>query len=246
LFQTFLHSRPRQSENQAIELMIRLARETGARIHIVHHSSSDALPMLERAKADGLRITVETCPHYLTFAAEDIPEGATEFKCCPPVRERENREKLWSALESGIIDMVVSDHSPCSPHLKLREAGDFVGAWGGIASLQLGLPVMWTNMKERGFTLNQLTEWMSFRPAQLAGLDDRKGRISPSRDADFVIWDPDRSFTVQPEIIEHRHKITPYNGRTLNGVVEAVYVHGRKVFEAGVFASVKTGKLITW
>ena len=193
-----------------------------------------------------MRVTVETCPHYLTFAAEDIPEGATEFKCCPPVRERENREKLWDALASGIIDMVVSDHSPCSPHLKLREAGDFVKAWGGIASLQLGLPVMWTNMKERGFTLNKLTEWMSFRPAQLAGLDDRKGRISPNLDADFVIWDPDRSFTVQPDIIEHRHKITPYNGRTLTGVVEAVYVRGQKVFDAGTFASAKTGNLITW
>ncbi len=226
--------------------MIRLARETGARIHIVHHSSSDALPILERAKADGVRITVETCPHYLTFAAEDVPHGATEFKCCPPVRERENREKLWEALERGVIDMVVSDHSPCTPHLKLRETGSFVDAWGGIASLQFGLPVMWTNMKERGLSFRHLTDWMSWRPAQLAGLDDRKGRIKPMMDADFVIWNPERSFEVRPETIEHRHKLTPYNGRTLNGVVESVYVRGQKVFDAGDFAGAKTGKLITW
>lgn len=244
-FDTFLHSRPRDAENEAIALMIRLSRETGARVHIVHHSSSDALPMLERAKSNGVSITSETCPHYLTFAAEEIPLGGTEYKCCPPVRERENREKLWDGLGRGVIDMVVSDHSPCTPQLKLREAGDFMQAWGGIASLQLGLPVMWTNMKERGLSLNHLSEWMSWRPAQLAGLDHRKGRLMPGLDADIVIWNPEAQFDVRSEIIQHKHKLTPYNGRKLSGVVERVYLRGRKIFDNGVFSPECTGALIT-
>ena len=176
-YDTFLHSRPRQSENEAIELMIRLCRETGCRVHIVHHSSSDALPMLRAAKAEGLRLTLETCPHYLTFAAEDIPDGATQFKCCPPVRERENREKLWEALADGTIDMIVSDHSPCTPALKLQERGDFMDAWGGIAALQFGLPVMWTNLRSRGYRLQDLTRLMSERAGTA------RGPRSPKREA---------------------------------------------------------------
>lgn len=230
-YRTFLASRPRAAENDAIALMMRLARETGARIHIVHHSSSDALPMIEEAKAAGARVTVETCPHYLALAAEDVPARATQFKCCPPVRERENREKLWQALARGTIDMIVSDHSPCAPQLKLCESGDFLEAWGGIASLQFGLPVVWTEARRRGFSLSHLTEWMSLRPARLAGLEKRKGEIKPGYDADLVIWNPEASFTVRRDIIHHKHKLTPYDGARLEGVVEAVYLRGRKIFD---------------
>lgn len=244
-YRTFLASRPGTAEDEAIALMIRLCRQTGARIHIVHHSSAAALPLLAAAKAEGLPITVETCPHYLTFAAEEIPNGATEFKCCPPVRERANREQLWEALGAGVIDMVVSDHSPCTPHLKLKERGDFLQAWGGIASLQFGLPVMWTQAQARGFGLRDLTEWMSQRPAQLAGLHHRKGALRPDYDADLVIWNPEASFVVEPSIIHHKHKLTPYNGRTLKGVVEMVYVRGQKVYEQGAFAAAPSGQLLT-
>ncbi len=244
LYQTFLQSRPRAAENEAIALMIKLSRATGARIHIVHHSSSDALPLLRQAKQEGLPITVETCPHYLTFAAEDIPATATEFKCCPPVRERENREQLWEALRDRVIDMVVSDHSPCTPHLKLKEQGDFMQAWGGIASLQFGLPVMWTNARERGFGLQELSQWMSQRPAQLAGLQHRKGLLKPGYDADLVIWNPEATFTVAPSVIHHKHKLTPYNGRVLYGVVETVFVRGQRVYEKGQFSVQPLGQLL--
>jgi allantoinase len=228
-YDTFLRSRPRQSENEAIELMVRLCRETGCPVHIVHHSSSDALPMLRAAKAEGLPLTVETCPHYLTFAAEEIPDGATQFKCCPPVRERENREKLWQAVIDGTIDMIVSDHSPCTPSLKLQEQGDFMDAWGGIAALQFGLPVMWTNLRNRGFGIADLTRLMSAMPAKLAGLDDRKARLAVGYDADIIIWDPEKSFTVTPDIIRHRHNLTPYTGMELKGVVESVFSRGHQV-----------------
>jgi allantoinase len=243
-FETFLRSRPRDAENEAIALMIRLSRETGARVHIVHHSSADALELLERAKNEGVRMTAETCPHYLTFFSEEVPAGATEFKCCPPVRERENREKLWKGLADGVLDMVVSDHSPCTPNLKLLEAGDFMQAWGGIASIQLGLPVMWTNMRERGVPMERLSEWMSHRPAQLAGIDDRKGRLAPGFDADITIWNPDAYFEVAPEMIRHKHKLTPYNGRRLCGVVESVLLRGRRIFRDGELTSVNSGRLI--
>ncbi len=234
---TFLRSRPRESENEAISQMIRLCRETGCHVHIVHHSSSDALPMLRAAKKEGLPLTVETCPHYLTFAAEEIADGATHYKCCPPVRERENREKLWEAVTDGTIDMIVSDHSPCTPALKLQESGDFMDAWGGIAALQFGLPVMWTNLKERGLGIAELTRLMSAQPAKLAGLDDRKGKLAAGFDADIVIWNPEKLFTVVPEIIEHRHKLTPYSGMVLFGVVETAFVRGAIVYQNVVVSS---------
>ncbi len=243
-YETFLRSRPRESENEAIAQMIRLCRETGCRVHIVHHSSSDALPMLREARAEGLPLTVETCPHYLTFAAEEIADGATHFKCCPPVRETENREKLWEALADGTIDMVVSDHSPCTPSLKLQEKGDFMEAWGGIAALQFGLPVMWTNLSSRGYGLTYLTRLMSERPAKLAGLDDRKGKLAAGYDADIVIWDPEARFTVVPEIIQHRHKLTPYSDMELYGVVEKTFVRGEKVHAYGHIFSDATGALL--
>src|SRR6185369_7563460 len=193
-YQTFLASRPRAAENEAVELMIRLAREFGTRVHIVHHSSADALEDLRAAKTAGLKITAETCPHYLTLAAEDIPDGATEFKCCPPIREAENREQLWEALENRTIDMIVSDHSPCPPELKLRESGDFLCAWGGISSLQLRLPIVWTEAQRRGYSIGDLCRWLCDAPAQLIGLQNRKGKIAAGFDADLVIWDPKKQF----------------------------------------------------
>lgn len=244
-YQTFLRSRPPASENEAVALMIELCRETGARVHIVHHSSAEALPLLRAARAEGLPLTVETCPHYLTFAAEDIPDSATHFKCCPPVRERANREQLWAALAEGVIDMVVSDHSPCTPALKLMDEGDFLAAWGGIASLQFGLPVMWTQARARGFGLRDLTRWMSEAPARLAGLDHRKGRLAAGYDADLVIWQPEAEFQVVPDGIHHRHKITPYSGLNLRGVVATTLVRGVKVYERGQFADNATGLLLT-
>jgi len=244
-YETFLRSRPREAENEAIAMMIGLCRETGCRVHIVHLSSSDALPMIREAKSEGLPLTVETCPHYLTFAAEDIADGATHFKCCPPVRERENRELLWAAIADGTIDMVVSDHSPCTPALKLLERGDFLDAWGGISALQFGLPVMWTNLSSRGFGLADLSRLMSERTAQFAGLGNRKGKLAAGYDADIVIWDPEADFTVRPELIHHRHKLTPYDGMHLKGLVDSVYVRGTRVFGKDAFSHTIAGNLIT-
>ncbi len=243
-YETFLHSRPRESENEAIALMIKLCRETGARVHIVHHSSSDALPLVKAAKDEGLPLTVETCPHYLTFAAEEIPDGATHYKCCPPVRERENREKLWAALADGTIDMVVSDHSPCTANLKLTELGDFMEAWGGISTLQFGLPVLWTQASKRGFTLSDISRWTSAAPARLAGLDKQKGSLAPGYDADIVIWHPEKEFQVRPELIHFKNKLTPYEGMNMLGVVESTYVRGVKVFDKGEFAAEPSGNLL--
>ena len=243
-YQTFLDSRPRAAENEAVELMIRLSREFGARVHIVHHSSADALPLLAQAKHDGLKITAETCPHYLTFAAEDVPDGATEFKCCPPIRERENREQLWRALGEGTLDMIVSDHSPCSPELKLKERGDFLAAWGGIASLQFRLPVVWTEAKNRGFGIPEVAEWLCRAPARLVGLQRRKGSISVGCDADLIIWNPEQSFTIEPDAIHHRHKLTPYRDREFAGVVQTTFLRGRKIYDAGEFVGEPQGKLL--
>jgi allantoinase len=233
-YDAFLHSRPRAAENEAIELMIRLSREFGARVHIVHLSSSEALPLLRDAQAAGVRITAETCPHYLHFAAETIPAHATEFKCCPPIREGENREKLWHGLADGTIDMIVSDHSPCPGEMKLREIGDFMAAWGGIASLQLRLPVTWTEARRRGFSLRELTDWLCFNPARQISLDGRKGAIAEGCDADVVIWNPNREFAVDGSHLEHRHKLTPYHGESLAGVVEKTFLRGRKIYDGGL------------
>jgi allantoinase len=238
-YRTFLDSRPRQAENQAVELMIRLSRETGCRVHIVHHSSADALTTLRSAKDSQTQISVETCPHYLFFAAEEIADGATEFKCCPPIREGENREQLWRALSDGTIDMIVSDHSPCPPEMKLPQERDFMKAWGGISSLQLRLPVMYTASVRRNFSINQLTEWLCAAPARLVGLQAQKGAIAVGHDADVVIWNPSKTFRVEPSIIHHRHKLTPYAGETLQGVVEKTFVRGQIVYDGGEFFSPK-------
>lgn len=232
-YETFLHSRPRAAEDEACELMIRLAREFGARIHIVHHSSANSLQLLANAKNEGIKLTVETCPHYLSFAAEDIPDGATEFKCCPPVRERENSEELWAALKDSVIDMIVSDHSPCPPELKLRERGDFLCAWGGISSLQLRLPIVWTEALRRRFSLKDVARWLCEAPADLVGLGQRKGKLAPGYDADVVIWEPNKQFTVEGAKLEHRHKVTPYEGRRLQGVIEKTFLRGEKIYDEG-------------
>jgi allantoinase len=219
--------------------MIRLCRETGARVHIVHHSSSDALPLLRQARMEGLQMTAETCPHYLAFCAEEIRDGATEFKCCPPIRERENREKLWAALGEGLIEMVVSDHSPCPPEMKRRETGDFLQAWGGISSLQLRLPVVWTAARARGFSIENLVEWLCLAPARLVGLDGRKGAIAAGYDADIIIWKPDEKFVVEASSIFHKHKLTPYAGRELSGVLEKTFLRGELIYERRRFPAGK-------
>jgi allantoinase len=244
-YETFLRSRPKAAEDEAVALMIRLCRETGARVHIVHHSSSASLALLRAAKAEGLKFTAETCPHYLALAAEDVPDGATEFKCCPPIRERENCEALWDALDAGVLDMIVSDHSPCPPELKRREAGDFLVAWGGIASLQLRLPVVWTEARARGFGIERVVEWTATAPARLVGLEERKGSLKVGCDADIVVFRPEESFRVEPASLHHRHKLTPYAGRTLSGVVEATYLRGVKIYERGEFMDeAATGMLL--
>ena len=229
---TWLASRPPEAEIEAIALLIALCRETGCRVHVVHLSAAGAVPQLREARATGLPVTVETCPHYLHFTAEEIGEGRTEFKCAPPVRERENRRQLWAALREGVIDLVASDHSPCPPALKLPEEGDFERAWGGIASLELGLAAVWTEARERGFTPADLARWMSAAPARLAGLEDAKGAIEPGRDADLVVFDPDHEFTVEAARLRQRHPLTPYVGRGLAGRVERVFLRGRCVFDA--------------
>ena len=230
VYRNYLNSRPRESENQAIALMIRLSQAFGARIHIVHLSSADALPMLRQARAEGLPVTVETCPHYLTFASEDIPDGATEFKCAPPIRERENNQRLWAALDEGVIDMVVTDHSPCPPQMK---SGDFASAWGGIASLQLSLAII----RGAGPRPAQLVQWMSTAPARLASLAHRKGAIAPGLDADLVIWNP----SAPPAELHHRHKLTPYHP---HGAVETTFLRGQKIYERGSFASAPLGAIL--
>lgn len=243
-YETFLNTRPRAAENEAMEMMICLSREYATRIHIVHHSSADALPALRAAKQSDVKITAETCPHYLAIAAEDVADGATEFKCCPPIRERENREQLWSALQDETIDMIVSDHSPCPPDMKLRDTGDFISAWGGISSLQLRLPIVWTEARRRGFSPVDLARWLCSAPAALVGLQDRKGELVAGYDADVVIWDPSKSFIVKGEKLQHRHKLTPYEGREVEGVVERTFLRGRQIYVAEKISVQPLGNVI--
>ncbi len=242
-YSTWLAFRPREAENEAIELLVKLSRELSVRIHIVHLSSSDGIATLQKAKSDGHAVTVETCPHYLTFDAEDVGDGRTEFKCAPPIREKDNREKLWAALGDGTIDFIATDHSPCPPAMKLLEAGDFLRAWGGVASLELSLPAVWTEASSRGYALPRLAEWLCSGPARLAGLE-RKGRIAVGYDADFVIWNPDGRFSVDSAKLHQRHKITPYAGRELLGVVETTFLRGRKIFDKGELSHSPLGQIL--
>jgi allantoinase len=236
----FVASRPAAAEDSAIGLLLRRARETGARVHVVHLSSASALPLLAAARADGVRVTVETCPHYLALTAEEVPDGDTRYKCCPPVRGDANRDALWRGLADGVIDMVVSDHSPCPPDLKRLDTGDFGAAWGGISSLQLGLPVVWTEARRRGRTLAEVVTWMAARPAALVGLP-RKGRIAAGADADLAVVAPDAEFTVGE--LHHRHPLTPYTGRRLHGVVRRTWLRGAPV-DPAVDAAPR-GRLLT-
>src|SRR5688500_4034139 len=228
----FVGSRPREAEDTAIAELLELATRHRARVHVLHLSSAAALPSLAAARAAGVRVSVETCPHYLTVSAEDIPDGRTEFKCCPPIRDAANREALWAALVVGTIDCVVSDHSPSTPDLKHLDTGDFAEAWGGVASLQLGLPLTWTAARARGLGLAAVVGWMSTAPAALAGLSG-KGAIAPGRDADLVAFAPEASFEVDPARLHHRNPVTPYAGRRLDGVVRDVWLRGRRVLDAG-------------
>ncbi|GIG92632.1 allantoinase AllB [Plantactinospora endophytica] len=224
----FLTSRPPDAERRAVEVVLDAARRTGRRVHVLHLSAADALPAIAAARRDGVPVTVETCPHYLTLDAAEIPDGATEFKCCPPIRDAANRAALWAALADGLVDCVVSDHSPCPPALKRRDSGDFGAAWGGIASVQLGLPAVWTQARRRGHGLGDLVRWMSRRPAEIAGLPD-KGGIRIGADADLVAFDPEAEFTVEPARLLHRHPVTPYAGRRLTGVVRGTWLRGEPV-----------------
>jgi allantoinase len=238
----YLASRPRAWEHEAIGLLIGLCRETGCRVHIVHLSSADAVAMIALARGEGLPLFVETCPHYLFFAAEEIPDGDPRYKCAPPIRERENRERLWEALREGLIDTIGTDHSPAPAALKQLDSGDLVRAWGGIASLQVSLAAVWTEARRRGIPITSVAEWMARRPAELLGFSGSKGEIAPGRDADLVVFDPDARFTVQATALHDRHRLTPYEGCRLTGRVETTYLRGVAVFRAGSFATAGRGQ----
>ncbi|AXK31303.1 allantoinase AllB [Streptomyces armeniacus] len=235
----FLASRPRDAETDAITRLVDLAAKLDARVHILHLSAADALPLIASAQREGVRVTAETCPHFLTLTAEEVPDGATEFKCCPPIRERENQDALWQGLADGTISCVVSDHSPCTVDLKTP---DFSSAWGGISSLQLGLPAVWTEARRRGHSLDDVARWMSAGPAALAGLGT-KGAIAPGRDADFAVLAPEETFTVDAAELHHRNQVTAYAGRTLHGVVRSSWLRGLQITDHGQLLR-KTGRLI--
>jgi allantoinase len=237
-----LRSRPAEAEVAAIERMLSLCREFRFHLHIVHLATGLALETLQTARSQGLPVTVETCPHYLHLEAEKIPDGATQFKCAPPIRNRPNREHLWQGLRDGVIDMVVTDHSPCPPAMKHMETGDFLAAWGGIASLSMALPVMWTEARRRGFALCDIVRWMAEQPARLAGCHDRKGQIAAGRDADFIVFDPEAEFLVMAEQLHHRHPMSPYLGERLQGIVKRTYLRGHLVFQDGGFSREPRGR----
>jgi allantoinase len=244
-YATYLASRPDQAELEAIRLMIRLCRQYRFRLHIVHLSTSLALEELRAARAEGLQITVETCPHYLHFAAEEITDGATLLKCAPPIRSRENRQQLWQGLREGIIDMVVSDHSPCPPAMKREDTGRFDLAWGGIASVSLAASIIHTECFHRGFTLDEIVRWMSSAPAALAGISHRAGALEAGRDANFVVFDTNAEFTVTADRLHYRHAISPYLNETLRGVAKATYLRGEAVYREGSFAPKPSGREVT-
>lgn len=227
-YRRFLESRPRAAEDAAIARVLEGSRTTGCRVHILHVSSADALPRIASARREGVRVTAETCPHYLTFDAEDIPSGGTQFKCCPPIRERSNRERLWDGLRDGVLDTVVTDHSPSTVELKQLDTGDFGTAWGGISSLQLGLSAVWTEARARGFGLADVVGWMAAGTARQVGTE-RKGRIEVGCDADLCVFAPDDEFVVDPARLQHKNPVTPYAGRTLSGVVRETWLRGARI-----------------
>jgi allantoinase len=234
-YHQYLLSRPKKWEDDAIALMIRLCEEFNCRVHIVHLSSADSIEQIKKAKQRGLSLTVETGQHYLYFNAEDIKDGQTQFKCAPPIRKKENNERLWQALKEGIIDFVATDHSPAPPEMKELASGDFMKAWGGISSIQFALPVLWTAARKRNCSIDDMVKWLCENPSKLAGIQKSKGKIQKGYDADLVVWDPGKSFIVTENIIQHKHKITPYLGEELFGVIEQTYLKGEKVFDNGSF-----------
>ncbi|MCO4794673.1 MAG: allantoinase AllB [Bacteriovoracaceae bacterium] len=242
-YQSFVDSRPNSWENNAIKLMIDKSKQHSCKVHIVHLSSADLLNEIEASKPDG-KFTVETCPHYLLLNSEDIPDGKTQFKCCPPIRSKSNNEKLWKGIEEEVIDFVVSDHSPCTPALKLMDSGDLEKAWGGISSLQFGLPLMWTEFKQRGMTIPKLFRMMSEKTSHFLGLENKKGKIQVGLDADFVVFDPDFEFKISKEDIYHKHKITPYEGREVIGKVHKTFLRGEIVFENNTFLDTPHGETL--
>jgi allantoinase len=241
---TWLLSRPSGAETKAVEMMIRLAREFKARVHIVHLSSERSVPLIRRAKKEGVRITTETCPHYLFFESNMVPDGATQYKCAPPIRDSRNRGGLWNGLDKGVIDFVVSDHSPSPPVMKCLDTGDFFKAWGGIASLQLGLPVLWTKMSRQNFSLEHLARWMCSGPAGLVGLEKQKGAIAQGCDADLVVWNSEKSFIVERKMVQHRHKLTPYLKQSLRGIVQVTFLGGEMIYDRGRFLGSPRGALL--
>jgi allantoinase len=244
-YPNYLASRPKHWEDKAISLMIRLCGEYRCPVHIVHLSSANSLAAIAEAKAQGLPLTVETGQHYLFFNAEDIADGQTQFKCAPPIRERANNEQLWQALQNGLIDFVATDHSPAPPDLKQLASGDFATAWGGIASLQLALPVLWTAARQRGATLPDLARWLSTNPAKLIGQAHHKGQIAKGYDADLVVLAPEATFTVTEQLLHHRHKVSPYLGQELAGVVTHTLLAGEEVFHHPDAMHLNRGQLLT-
>ena len=243
-YQAYLKSRPKVWEDNAIDLMIKLCEEFDTPVHIVHLCSSNSITTIQQAKSKGLPITTETCPHYLYFNAEDIPDGQTAYKCAPPIREKENNDLLWQALRDGLFSVIVTDHSPAIPEIKELNSGNLKKAWGGIAGLQFSLPVLWTKAKIRGISIPEVAKLMSSNVADFLNLSDRKGRINAGFDADLLVWDPEETFEVKPENIHYKHKISPYIGERLSGVIKQTYVGGNKVFDQGKFIELNQGKII--
>jgi allantoinase len=243
-YKTYLATRPSDAEVVAIDTMAALAAEYHVATHIVHLSSREGVAAVERAQAAGAPMTAETCPHYLTFTADDVPDGATAYKCAPPVREAAHREALWAALGRGACSMVVTDHSPAPPSMKRTDTGDFLAAWGGVASLELSLAAVWTGAAARGFGVTALASWMSGQPARLAGLADRKGALREGCDADLVLWDPDARFEVVGDRLQQRHKLTPYAGRALRGAVRRTYLRGTLVWDDKTLVAAGRGRLL--
>ena len=241
-YSTYLQSRPDEAELEAIALMLRLCRDFGFRLHIVHLATAAAVDILRAARAEGLPVTVETCPHYLHLEAETIADGATQCKCAPPIRSRDNREKLWHALREGVIDMIVTDHSPCPPAMKKLQEGNFQTAWGGIASLSVALPVIWTEAQRRGFSLTDIARWMAEKPSELAGCSARKGRLAPGYDADFVVFDWDAEFIVTDDRLHQGRAISPYVREKLRGIVKRTYLRGEIAFSGGQFPTEPAGQ----
>jgi allantoinase len=241
-YETYLQSRPDEAELEAIDLLLALCREYHFPLHVVHLSTARALERLREARSEGLPVTVETCPHYLHFVSEEIADGATLYKCAPPIRTRDNREELWRGLREGVIDLIATDHSPCPTEMKRVEEGNFKKAWGGIAGLSLALPVIWTEASRRGFGIEDIARWMAEGPARLAGCEGRKGAIAEGYDADFVVFDPEEEFVVTSERLHYRHGVSAYLGERLRGVVKKTFLRGTCVFENGEFPGEPSGR----